>query len=57
MQRIKISTSPRVFSTYFQHINHLYETRFSKHDFKQPDALSRYIKFSISYRGPKLWNN
>ena len=35
MQRIKVSTSPTEFYTYLQPINHVYETRFSKHNFKQ----------------------
>ena len=57
MQKIKTSTSPRVFSAYFRPINHVYQTRFSKHNFKQRDAFSKYVKFSISYRGQKLWSN
>ena len=39
MQRIKISTFPMVFLTYFQPINDTYETRFSKHNFKQSDVF------------------
>ena len=38
MQRIKAWTFPRVFSTYFQPINYVYETRFFKCNSKQPDA-------------------
>ena len=34
MQRIKRSTSPSVFSSYFKIINHVHETGFSKHSFK-----------------------
>ena len=57
MQKIKKSTSPSVFSTYFQPINHVYQTRFSKINFEQPDAFSKYVKFTISYQNQKLWNN
>ena len=46
-----------VYCTYFQPINHVYQTRFSKRNLKQPDAFSKYVKLSISYQGPKLWNN
>ena len=57
MQKIKTSTSPWGIPPYFQPINHLYETRFPKYNFKQPNPFSKYVKFSISYQGPKLWNN
>ena len=57
MQSFKISTSPRIFYTYIQPINHVYETRFSAHNFKQPNASEKYVKFSIIYLGPKLWDN
>ena len=30
-------------------INHVYQTRFFKHNFKQPNDFSKYVKFSISY--------
>ena len=46
MQRAKTATS-MVFS----------HESFSKHNFKQPDAFSKYVKFSISYREPKLWTD
>ena len=35
----------------------MYETRFSAHNFKQPNASEKYVKFSIIYLGPKLWDN
>ena len=45
MQKTKKTTPPRVFSTYFQPINHVYETTFSKHNFKQPDAFQNILNF------------
>ena len=53
MYRIKTSISPNIFFTYFQLINHVYETRYSKHNLKQSDTFSKYLKFSISYQGQK----
>ena len=50
MQKFKASTSPRVFSTYFQPINHVYEIRFSRHSFKQPDGFSKYINILMTSR-------
>ena len=34
---VETATSRKVFSTYFQLINHVYQTRFSKHNFKAQD--------------------
>ena len=56
MQRIKESTSPSVFSSYFKIINHVHETWFSKHTFKRTRWFFRYVKFLINYRGRKLEN-
>ena len=43
MERVKASTSPGVFSTYFQPINDVYEARFYKHSFKEPDVFDRIL--------------
>ena len=55
MQRSKhqhsIGYSTPIFNLLTMHIK-LY---FLNTNFKQPDAFLVYIKFSISYRGPKLW--
>ena len=56
MQRIKESTSPSVFSSYFKIINHVHETWFSKHTFKRTRWFFRYVKFLINHRGRKLEN-
>ena len=56
MQRIRRSTSPSLFSSHFKIINHVYETGFSKHDFKRTRWNSKYVKLSIYYRGQKLEN-
>ena len=45
MQKTKTSTTPKVFSIYFQPINHVNESKFSKHNFKQPDAFSSMLNF------------
>ena len=42
MQRNKRSTLPIAFSSYFKTINRMYETRFSKHNFKKSDGFSKY---------------
>ena len=49
MPRVKRSTSHKVFYSYFETMSHVYETRFSKHNFKKPDGFSKYIKFLINY--------
>ena len=45
LQKIKTSTSSRAFSTYIQPTNHVYQTKFSKYNFKQPDAFSHMLNF------------
>ena len=46
MQKIKTSISPRLFFNYFQPFKHVYQTKFSKHNFKQPDGFTKHVKFS-----------
>ena len=60
MQRVKTSVSFGVFlfSIYFQPINHVHETRFSKHNFKQSHVFPKHVKWNmLKLLGQKLWNN
>lgn len=43
------TTSLMMFSTFFKPINHVQETRFRKHIFKQPEAFSKHVNLSASY--------
>ena len=56
MQRIKRSTSPSVFSSYFKIINMCMKPDFLSAILKEPDGFSKYVKFLINYRGRKLQN-
>ena len=57
MQRVKISSIPRIFKYNFHSINHSYLLRFSKNTFKQAyAAATNYEKFPIASRDPQLWN-
>ena len=56
MQKVKNTTIPPVFSNDFKEFEHNYPIFFSKYNFKQPPAFVNYAKFSISSRGPQLWN-
>ena len=51
------TTSLMMFSTFFKPINHVQETRFRKHIFKQPEAFSKHVNLSASYWSPKLLNS
>ena len=57
MQRVKKSNCPTVFDEKFSEIQHRYNTRFSENAFKIPKAKTKVKRFSITYRGPFLWNN
>ena len=48
MQKVNYTPIDRVFFSSFEEIEHKYQTRFSKHNFKKPPALINYVKFPIS---------
>ena len=45
-----------MFLSNFEVTKRKYPTRFSKYNFKQLEAFISYPKFSVSSRGPQLWN-
>ena len=57
MFKIKTNTAPLVFRTQFKEIQHIYPTRFSKNSFVENQLVYSQTKFSVSSRGPRLWNN
>ena len=54
MQRIRRSTSPSLFSSHFKIINHVYETGFSKHDFKRTRWILKICKIVDILSRPKI---
>ena len=56
MFKIKTNTAPLVFQTKFKEIQHIYPTRFSKNSFVENQLVYSQTKFSVSSRGPRLWN-
>ena len=57
MYKVKNGLCPDLFKTKFKEIDHKYETRYSKDAYKIPNAILDTKRFSIRYRGPRLWNN
>ena len=57
MYKIKNNLAPNIFKNNFQDISHKYPTRHSAHNFQQLKTISKTTSFSISNRGPFLWNN
>ena len=57
MFKVRKGISPRVFIEEIKKINHRYPTRHSKDCFTLPKIKSSFGKFSMSYRGPYLWNS
>ena len=57
MFKIKTNTAPLVFRTQFKEIQHTYPTRYSKNSFVENQLVYSQTKFSVSSRGPRLWNN
>ena len=56
MKKVKNTKILRAFLNTFEETEHKYRTRSSKYNFKQPSATISYVKFSVSSRGPQLWN-
>ena len=54
MQRITRSTSYSVFSSHFKIINHVYETGFSKHNFKRTRWFLKMCKIADKSSRPKI---
>ena len=57
MFKIKTNTAPLVFRTQRKEIQHTYPTRCSKNSFVENQLVYSQTKFSVSSRGPRLWNN
>ena len=56
MHKVKNETTLDIFKNRFSYINHGYPTNYSKHNFNIPLVKLNYLKRSISFRGPNLWN-
>ena len=56
MFKIKTNTAPCIFENQFTEIQHQYSTRFSKNSFVESQLVYSQTKFSVSSRGPRLWN-
>ena len=48
--------APCIFQKQFTEIQHQYWTRFSNSSFVEIQLVYRQTKFSVSLRGPRLWN-
>lgn len=57
MYKIKNDSGPEAYKTKFKPISHSYPTAYSRENFSLPKKKTNFSKFSISYRGPYLWNN
>ena len=57
MLKVKLNLAPNVFSETFNEIKHKYPTNYSANNFLIPQKQLKVSKFSISVRGPKIWNN
>ena len=56
MFKIKANTVQCIFQNQFTEIQHQYLTRFSKSSFAESQLVYSQTTFSVSSRGPKLWN-
>ena len=57
MYKVKNNTIPSIFQNRFMLNNkHKYTTRSSAENYKKPIKNTKFSQFSISFRGPHLWN-
>ena len=57
MFKVKHNMAPAAISELFKPIHHKYCTKSSSQNFYNPKTISKTTTFSISSRGPFLWNN
>ena len=56
MYKFKNKQTPKIFNDIIDTLVHQYPTKFSKVNFSVKRFALRRIKYSISIRGPKIWN-
>ena len=56
MYKFKHSQTPSIFNNVFEKPDHKYPTQFSEINYKQKKFYLTSSKYSISVRGPKIWN-
>ena len=57
MYQIRSKTAPLTFSVSFEKIWRGYPTNFLQLNYKIPTTAISKSKFTISFRGPSIWNN
>ena len=56
MYKFKHSQAPSIFNNVFEKPDHRYPTQFSEINYKQKKFSLTSSEYSISVRGPKIWN-
>ena len=56
MSKTKQNTTPAIFQQKFKTIDHKYPTKFSANNLLIPNQKLKSSRFSISARGPTIWN-
>ena len=57
MLKIQLNLAPNIFLNKFKQIKHKYPTAYAANNFVMPQKQLSISKYSITIRGPKLWNN
>ena len=56
MYKFKHSQTPSIFNNVFEKPDHKYPTQFSEINYQQKKFSLTSSKYSLSVRGPKIWN-
>ena len=57
MHKVKNNTIPNIFRQSFKINKHKCNTKSTKTRFYKPLVKAKYNQYSITYRGPHLWNS
>ena len=56
MHKVSNNVAPLIFNDMFKKLSHKYPTNFSHNNFSLKKCTLNSTKYSIFFRGPKLWN-
>ena len=57
MHKVKNNQTPNVFINIFSKLENKYDTRLCEHNFNKPLYKTKLAQYTITFRGPQLWNS
>ena len=57
MHNVKNNQTPNIFNNIFSKLENKYNTRLCEHNFTKPLYKTKLAQYTITFRGPQLWNS